>query len=190
MGGPSSRRSPIPPPPSHDQSTAIPQRHHPFALEKDRPFGVCVLPPSTLQSDQSLSRAPSEPSPLPERPGFSLAAADGPGPSGPGIDNTSIKYAEGYEGRSQTPRSFRVPRKLPATLQRRRPRTDPRETRTRGDRGLRAFTAPRLTCVADQRTDRAGAYFRAFRSAVALESSTKDVPFDGCARPKWRVASV
>jgi hypothetical protein len=38
-------------------------------------------PSSALQSDQSSSRAPSVPSfPLPERPGFSLACACGPGP--------------------------------------------------------------------------------------------------------------
>jgi hypothetical protein len=47
------------------QNTITARKHHPFALEKDRPFGVCVSLTPALQSEQSSSRAPSEPSPPP-----------------------------------------------------------------------------------------------------------------------------
>jgi hypothetical protein len=50
---------------------------------KIRHLGYVLLSSSVLQSDQSSSRVPSESSPLPERPGFSIACAGGPEPCGP-----------------------------------------------------------------------------------------------------------
>jgi hypothetical protein len=60
------------PSPTRYQITPVRLRHRPFALEKNRPFGVCVVPSAALQSEQSSSRARSEPSPSQNGPAFLL----------------------------------------------------------------------------------------------------------------------
>ena len=55
---------------------------------KIRHLAYVLSPSSVLQSDQSSSRVPSE-SPLPERPGFSLASAGGPRSYGPWLIRSS-----------------------------------------------------------------------------------------------------
>src|SRR5215204_7775331 len=58
------------PSPTQYQNTNTARKHRPYAVEKDRPFGVCVPLTPALQSEQSSSRAPSEPSPSQSDPAF------------------------------------------------------------------------------------------------------------------------
>src|SRR5215213_8385369 len=67
---------------------------------EDMPCGVYALSRRRITIRSIVKLGALLTSPSRERPGFSLASADGPGPSGPGIDDTSIMCAEGLLGRS------------------------------------------------------------------------------------------